>query len=64
MKPYLTDGGNFVLDCFFGPIMQPEALAASIKATVGVVEHGLFIGMTERVYVGGSAGVQVFDRQG
>jgi ribose 5-phosphate isomerase A len=60
--PYVTDGGNYILDCMFGPIPQPDVLAAYIKATVGVVEHGLFIGMTERVYVGGPDGVKVYDR--
>jgi ribose 5-phosphate isomerase A len=60
--PYVTDGGNYILDCMFGPIPQPDVLAAYIKAVVGVVEHGLFIGMTERVYVGGPAGVQMYDR--
>jgi ribose 5-phosphate isomerase A len=60
--PFVTDGGHFILDCAVGPIVQAELLAAQIKATVGVVEHGLFIGMTERVYVGGPTGVQAFDR--
>jgi ribose 5-phosphate isomerase A len=39
-------------------------LAGYLKATVGVVEHGLFIGMTERAYIGGPDGVQVYDRAG
>jgi len=60
--PFVTDGGHYILDCAVGPIVQPELVAAQIKATVGVVEHGLFIGMTERVYVGGPTGVQAFDR--
>ncbi len=60
---FVTDGGHYILDCAFGPLTQPEILAAQIKATVGVVEHGLFIGLTERVFVGGPAGVQIFDRQ-
>jgi ribose 5-phosphate isomerase A len=63
-EPFITDGGHYILDCAAGPLAQPELVAARIKATVGVVEHGLFIGMTERVYVGGPSGVQTFDRQG
>ena len=62
-SPYLTDGGHYILDCAFGPLAQPDLLAAHLKAVIGVVEHGLFIGMTERVYVGGPYGVQVYDRQ-
>lgn len=60
--PYVTDGGNYVLDCSFGPLMQPEVIATQIKAVTGVIEHGLFIGMTERVYVGGPDGVRSYDR--
>ncbi|HUY78332.1 MAG TPA: ribose-5-phosphate isomerase RpiA [Ktedonobacterales bacterium] len=58
--PFVTDSGNYILDCGFGPIAQPAELAAQIKALTGVVDHGLFIGMTERVYVGGADGVRVF----
>lgn len=60
--PYVTDGGNYILDCDFGPIADPAPLAARIKALVGVVDSGLFVGMTERVYVGGPSGVQVYSR--
>jgi ribose 5-phosphate isomerase A len=59
---FVTDGGHYVLDCQFGPLAQPEQTAASIKAVSGVVDHGLFVGMTERVYVGGPTGVQRYDR--
>lgn len=60
--PYITDGGHYMLDCHFGPIAQPANLAQLIKGTTGVVDHGLFIGMTERVYVGGPEGVRAYDR--
>ena len=60
--PFVSDEGHYILDCHVGPITQLEALAARIKATVGVVEHGMFIGMTERVYVGGPQGVREYDR--
>jgi ribose 5-phosphate isomerase A len=60
--PFVTDGGHYVLDCQFGPLAQPQQTAAQIKAISGVVEHGLFIGMTERVYVAGANGVRAYDR--
>jgi ribose 5-phosphate isomerase A len=60
--PYVTDGGHSVLDCHFGPIAQPANLAQLIKGTTGVVDHGLFVGMTERLYVGGPEGVRAYDR--
>jgi ribose 5-phosphate isomerase A len=59
--PFLTDSGNYILDCAFAPIADPAALAARLKAIIGVVEHGLFVGMTERVYVAGPDGVTVYD---
>ncbi len=60
--PFVTDGGNYILDCDFGPITDPAPLAAQIKAVTGVVDHGLFVGMTEHVYVAGPAGVRVYAR--
>lgn len=62
--PYLTDNGNYILDCETGPIGDAVELAAAIKAQVGVVEHGLFVSMTERVIAAGPEGVRVFDRPG
>ena len=52
--PYVTDGGNQILDCAFGPIADPDALAADLDSTVGVVEHGLFVGFSPRIVVGGA----------
>lgn len=43
--PYLTDMGNYILDCALEPIADPVALAAALKAMPGVVEHGLFVGI-------------------
>ena len=43
--PYLTDLGNYILDCALEPITDPGALAAALKAMPGVVEHGLFVGI-------------------
>lgn len=62
VPPFVTDGGHYILDCMTGPIADPGALGQAIKAQVGVVEHGLFIGMTERVIVAGPDGVRVYDR--
>jgi ribose 5-phosphate isomerase A len=52
--PYVTDGGNQILDCAFGPIPDPDALAARLDGTVGVVEHGLFVGFSPTIVVGGT----------
>ena len=51
-SPYITDEGNYILDCACGEIQQPAALAASIRTIVGVVEHGLFLGMATGALIG------------
>jgi ribose 5-phosphate isomerase A len=56
-KPFITDGGNYILDCAFGPIASASELARAIDGVVGVVEHGLFIGMATEVLIGSSEGV-------
>jgi len=58
-KPYVTDGGNFIVDCLFGPIEAPAALDQELNSVVGVVEHGLFLKMTSRAIVAGQNGIKV-----
>jgi ribose 5-phosphate isomerase A len=55
---YITDEGNFILDCGCGAIEEPEETAAEIRSVVGVVEHGLFLGMASLVLVAGDDGVR------
>lgn len=61
--PFVTDGGHYVLDCRFDPLSQPGVMASHIKAIAGVVDHGLFVAMTDRVIVGGPEGVRIYDRR-
>ena len=55
--PYLTDEGNYILDCACGVIEEPDETAAEIRNIVGVVEHGLFLDMTTLALVAGENGV-------
>ena len=57
-SPYRTDQGNYILDCDFGPIFDPAALGAQIKARAGVVEHGLFLGLASEVIVVSPSGMR------
>jgi ribose 5-phosphate isomerase A len=57
-EPFITDGGHFILDCAFGAIDDPEQLQQDLDRMVGVVEHGLFLGLASRVIVGGANGVR------
>jgi ribose 5-phosphate isomerase A len=58
-QPFVTDGGNFILDCRFGPIRDPAALEGRIAMTVGAVESGLFVGRSSVVVVASATGVEV-----
>ncbi len=55
---FRTDQGNLVFDAAFGPIGDPEALAGTLAARAGIVEHGLFLGLTSEVVVAGPDGVR------
>lgn len=57
--PFVTDGGHLILDCSFGRIPEPEALASGLAAVPGVVEHGLFLGIATAVISAGPEGVTI-----
>ncbi len=46
-KPFVTDGGHYIVDCQTGGIDDPRSLATRIKLVTGVVDHGLFIDMAD-----------------
>jgi len=56
-EAFITDSGNRILDCNFGPIADPAALEERIRRVVGVVESGLFIGRANVVFVAKTSGV-------
>jgi ribose 5-phosphate isomerase A len=61
--PMVTDEGHHLLDCAIPPDADPVPLAAALKATLGVVEHGLFIDQADEVLIGSPDGsVQVLER--
>jgi len=62
-EPYVTDNGNLILDLSFEDgIADASSLASSLKVVTGVVEHGLFIGMSDECIVGGPNGPRVLSR--
>jgi ribose 5-phosphate isomerase A len=56
--PLLTDENNYLLDCHCHVIKNPEEIAAEIRSIIGVVEHGLFLGMAQMALVAGDDGVR------
>ncbi|MDY6985773.1 MAG: ribose-5-phosphate isomerase RpiA [Candidatus Thermoplasmatota archaeon] len=57
-----SDNGNMLVSCYFGPISEPSSLVEAIKSITGVVEHGLFIGMASKCFIGGRKGVTTMER--
>lgn len=61
-KPFVTDGGHYILDASFGRIRDAEALSKALHAIPGVVEHGLFLNMAKIAVIAGSGGVRVLEK--
>jgi len=59
-SPFVTDNGNFILDCVFPHgIANPRELAVALQAQPGVVEHGLFLNMVSQVIAATQDGIKV-----
>jgi len=61
-KRFITDQGNLILDCNFGPLSQPAQVATKLGGRAGIVEHGLFLGLATDVFVGNARGVRHLKR--
>merc|ERR1719454_197935 len=60
--PAVTDNGNYIVDLFFKePIKDAPKAAQELKDICGVVEHGLFCGMTTAVIIAGKDGISQKD---
>ncbi len=63
MGPVVTDNGNFILDLKFPkPIRNPAKVAVDLKMIPGVVETGLFVGMTDEVHIGTEDDARILTR--
>jgi len=62
-EPFITDNGNYILDCEFDRINEPEQLEIDINNIPGVVDNGLFIGLVDEVIVGGKQGILTLDKE-
>lgn len=61
-KSFVTDSGNFILDCHFGTIDDPYALSAELKSRAGIVEHGLFLDLASEVIIAAGDGIRSLKR--
>ncbi len=55
---FVTDSGNMILDCNFGPIARPAELAVSLSARAGIVGHGLFLSLATDIIISGREGIR------
>ncbi|MGD8864861.1 MAG: ribose-5-phosphate isomerase RpiA [Anaerolineales bacterium] len=62
-EPFISDSGNFILDCSFGPIQDPLDLAQALQTRAGVMEHGLFLNLASDAVVAGPEGVDHLRRE-
>jgi ribose 5-phosphate isomerase A len=61
-ETYVTDNGNYILDCRCGEIADPEKTERELKLLTGVVECGLFVGMADAAVVATDDDVEVIER--
>jgi ribose 5-phosphate isomerase A len=61
-NPFITDEGNYILDCYYPGIADPQKLTAEIHLIPGVVEDGLFLGLVQTVVVASPEQVRVLER--
>lgn len=62
-SPYLTDGGNEIVDCRFATVDDPAALDRRLQCLAGVLETGLFLDLCDTLIVGTAAGVERFENR-
>lgn len=51
-QPYVTDNGNYILDCAVSPMDSPSSVEEALREIPGVVGTGLFLGLADVVLVG------------
>ena len=61
VRPFVTDGGHYTLDCAFDGITDPASLEVEIKRIPGALECGLFVGLARAAIVAGKDGTAVIE---
>ncbi|NOT70360.1 MAG: ribose-5-phosphate isomerase RpiA [Hyphomicrobium sp.] len=62
-KPFVTDNGNYIVDCAFESIEDADALEDALRLIPGVVENGLFIGIADLAIIAGPMGIEVLSNE-
>ena len=61
---FVTDSGNMILDCNFGPIADPIEVATRLSGRAGIMEHGLFLGLATDLIIAGRNGIRHLSHKG
>ncbi len=56
---YVTDNGNYIVDCKFEEIRDPQTLEREIDEIPGVVEIGLFVNLADEIIIGRKDGIEI-----
>jgi ribose 5-phosphate isomerase A len=59
---FLSDNGNYIVDCRFSQIVNPKKLESDINLIPGVVDSGLFLGIADKVIVASQEGTRILER--
>jgi ribose 5-phosphate isomerase A len=62
-KIFITDNGNYILDCKFNRIDKPEEMEEKINNIPGVLENGLFVGLADVTIISSEEGVRIIEKQ-
>lgn len=60
-NPLITDNGNYILDCHFDGIPEPEKVELQLNNIPGVVENGIFVNRADKVIIGTPSGIQYME---
>lgn len=60
-SPFISDNGNYILDCTFETEFHPEELHKDLKQILGVVETGLFVQMVDAVIIGNAKEITILN---
>ena len=61
--PFMTDNGNYIIDCRFERIDNPASVESTINNIPGVVDNGLFVGRASKAMIGAKDGVRILEKQ-
>lgn len=62
-EPFVTDNGNYIIDCRIPHPYAPSEVIKQLDAVTGVLEHGLFLNMCERIIIGHKKQVEIIDNK-